>query len=344
MEITSELFRKAYEQMSDAVFLLQGEGDIITSNPAANRLLDQYEVKLDDFCTFCNGYTSIFEERTCLGCSLRKRVDNESFQLFLNLKAGKNIPFSASYTLIDEKAGISVLILRNLTQQQHTEQLLKQKTMTEYVINAQENERKRLSRELHDGLAQGLFSTLIELRKIKYMTKKEDYESSLSEMDSMLATTLEDIRNMAVELRPSSLDDLGIFAALKAYFKRYEQLFGIHVVFVSELYGTRFPASVETMLYRVTQEALTNAAKYADVGEIEVYLFKTKQSIVLEINDQGIGFSPDHFTAQGSGLGLLNMKERVELLNGDFELRSEPQQGTKVLVRIPIDPKGGRTT
>ncbi|MBC1458728.1 sensor histidine kinase [Listeria newyorkensis] len=344
MEITSELFMKAYEQMSDAVFLLRDKSEIIASNPSANQLLDRYEVKLDDFCTYCNGYTSIFEERTCLGCSLRKRIDNEAFQIFLNVKNGENIPFSASYTLIDESAGISVLLLRNLTQQQQTEQLLKQKTMTEYVINAQENERKRLSRELHDGLAQGLFSTLIELRKIKYMTKKEDYESSIAEMDSMLATTLEDIRNMAVELRPSSLDDLGIFAALKAYFKRYEQLFGVHVVFVSELYGTRFPASVETMLYRVTQEALTNAAKYADVDEIEVYLFKTKHTIVLEINDQGIGFSPDHFTAEGSGLGLLNMKERVELLHGEFELRSEPNQGTKVLVRIPIEPKGGRTT
>ncbi|MBC1498980.1 sensor histidine kinase [Listeria weihenstephanensis] len=337
MEMSAELLMKVYDQMSDAIFLLRNKSEIIASNPAAKQLLGEYNVNLDDFCTYCNGYTSIFEERTCLGCSLRKRIDNSAFQIFLNLNSGVNIPFSASYTLIDEDADISLLLLRNLTQQQHTEQILKQKTMTEYVINAQESERKRLSRELHDGLAQGLYSTLIELRKIKYMTKKEDYETSILEMDSMLSTTLEDIRNMAVELRPSSLDDLGIFAALKAYFKRYEQLFGVHVVFVSELYGTRFPASVETMLYRVTQEALTNAAKYADVDEIEVYLFKTKQTIVLEINDQGIGFSPDHFTAQGSGLGLLNMKERVDLLHGEFELRSEPDQGTKILVRIPLE-------
>ncbi|EUJ40312.1 signal transduction histidine kinase [Listeria weihenstephanensis FSL R9-0317] len=337
MEMSAELLMKVYDQMSDAIFLLRNKSEIIASNPAAKQLLGEYNVNLDDFCTYCNGYTSIFEEQTCLGCSLRKRIDNSAFQIFLNLNSGVNIPFSASYTLIDEDADISLLLLRNLTQQQHTEQILKQKTMTEYVINAQESERKRLSRELHDGLAQGLYSTLIELRKIKYMTKKEDYETSILEMDSMLSTTLEDIRNMAVELRPSSLDDLGIFAALKAYFKRYEQLFGVHVVFVSELYGTRFPASVETMLYRVTQEALTNAAKYADVDEIEVYLFKTKQTIVLEINDQGIGFSPDHFTAQGSGLGLLNMKERVDLLHGEFELRSEPDQGTKILVRIPLE-------
>ncbi|AQY52412.1 hypothetical protein UE46_01320 [Listeria weihenstephanensis] len=335
--MSAELLMKVYDQMSDAIFLLRNKSEIIASNPAAKQLLGEYNVNLDDFCTYCNGYTSIFEEQTCLGCSLRKRIDNSAFQIFLNLNSGVNIPFSASYTLIDEDADISLLLLRNLTQQQHTEQILKQKTMTEYVINAQESERKRLSRELHDGLAQGLYSTLIELRKIKYMTKKEDYETSILEMDSMLSTTLEDIRNMAVELRPSSLDDLGIFAALKAYFKRYEQLFGVHVVFVSELYGTRFPASVETMLYRVTQEALTNAAKYADVDEIEVYLFKTKQTIVLEINDQGIGFSPDHFTAQGSGLGLLNMKERVDLLHGEFELRSEPDQGTKILVRIPLE-------
>ncbi|MBC1896700.1 two-component sensor histidine kinase [Listeria booriae] len=340
MELTADLLMKAYNQMSDAVFLLHNKSEIIASNPAAVKLLERYNVDVSEFCNYCSGYMSASEERTCLGCSLRDRTDKEAFQLYLQAKDGEHIPFSASYTAIDDAKQISVLLLRNLTQQQYTEQILKLKTMTEYVINAQESERKRLSRELHDGLAQGLYSTLIELRKIKYMTKQEDYDASISEMDSMLATILEDVRNMAVELRPSSLDDLGIFAALKAYFKRYEQLFGVHVVFVSELYGTRFPASVETMLYRVTQEALTNAAKYADVDEIEVYLFKTKQSIVLEINDQGLGFSPDHFTAQGSGLGLLNMKERVELLHGDFELRSAPNQGTKVLVRIPIEQKG----
>lgn len=172
MEMSAELLMKVYDQMSDAIFLLRNKSEIIASNPAAKQLLGEYNVNLDDFCTYCNGYTSIFEEQTCLGCSLRKRIDNSAFQIFLNLNSGVNIPFSASYTLIDEDADISLLLLRNLTQQQHTEQILKQKTMTEYVINAQESERKRLSRELHDGLAQGLYSTLIELRKIKYMTKK----------------------------------------------------------------------------------------------------------------------------------------------------------------------------
>ncbi|WP_163651838.1 sensor histidine kinase [Listeria sp. PSOL-1] len=328
-----------FEQTSDAIFFVDANQEIINKNKAAERLLAEHHVKIQDFidfCVICKGYTSINDEKTCHDCFIKRRERGEAFQIFVKHKEKGEIPYSASFTLMDAEQGIGVLSLRNLTEQQETAELLQKKTLTKYVMNAHEAERKKLSRELHDGLAQEMYSALMEVRKLKYMEKGLTFNEQMEGIESFISTILDDIRNMAVELRPSALDDLGLFSALKSYCKRYEQIFGVQVALISNVHHERFSSAIETMLYRVAQESLTNAAKYADVDEIIVTLRKRDNTLLLEIIDEGCGFSTEDIEIKGTGLGLMNMQERVELLGGKCTIHSEIGNGTQISVLIPI--------
>ena len=139
------------------------------------------------------------------------------------------IPYTASYQTIDEVNGIRVFMLRDLTKQFKTQEMLNQKIMTKNVIKAQEDERKRISRELHDGVAQEMLSSLVELRVLKYMNIDQDVLKKVQQTERSLMRLLDEIRHLSVELRPATLDDLGLEAAFRTHFKWIEQNYGLVV-------------------------------------------------------------------------------------------------------------------
>ena len=161
-----------------------------------------------------------------------------------------------------------------------------QRQMLRKTIAAQENERKRISRELHDSVVQEMLNVDVELRLLKYQQDMAQLIENPEHIELLMSNLINDIRDLSVELRPSSLDDLGLEAAFKSYFKQLEYNYGLNVVYQSNIQTIRFDSEIETVVYRVVQEAIFNALKYAGVYEVEVTIQQTEEGLIAEIIDR----------------------------------------------------------
>ncbi|WP_274365552.1 sensor histidine kinase [Paenibacillus thermotolerans] len=207
--------------------------------------------------------------------------------------------------------------------------------ITKSVIQAQEEERRRVSRDLHDSVGQALYSVLIGLKIVNQLKMEESVKDHLLEVERLTSKAMDEVKSLAVELRPPTLDDLGLIPALKTYFERYEYLFGIRVKLTVQGRPRRYGPHLETAIYRICQEALTNAAKYADTAEVEVVVEDEGDVLTIVIKDYGRGFEPAE-SERNNGLGLYSMQERAALMNGKAEIHSVPGAGTTVTVVVPV--------
>jgi signal transduction histidine kinase len=208
------------------------------------------------------------------------------------------------------------------------------------VITAQEEERKRVSRELHDETGQNLTSLMMGLKCLEAQCPNSKM-CQLDDMRQSVKRTLEEIHRLAVELRPSILDDIGLVAALEKYGNDYRLTyqidFDLHVTWTGE---ERLPHELEVTTYRIIQEALTNAAKYAAAQSISVILTKSESALEVIVEDDGMGFDVDALMAEsevGNKLGLYGMRERAQLVGGSLTIESSRSLGTSIYVRIPLD-------
>jgi two-component system sensor histidine kinase UhpB len=226
--------------------------------------------------------------------------------------------------------------------QEHRELLQK---MSEQVLAAQEDERKRIARELHDETAQALTTLLIRLKILEKARTAADMRGQIDELRELTAQTLEAVRMLAVELRPATLDDLGLLAALEAYTETYRARMPIHVTFGTDGFDDRdgrLPPDVELVLYRVVQEALTNVAKHADAEDVDVQLERQPAEVIASITDDGKGFDVEEMMrSRERGLGLFGMQERLALVRGQLNIDSAPGRGTRINARVPLNHAGG---
>lgn len=211
--------------------------------------------------------------------------------------------------------------------------------MSSKVLSAQEEERKRISRELHDDTAQALTAQLLRLKTIEATGGTLD-PAGLANLIEMTAQTLEDVRHMAYELRPPSLDDLGLLASLEGLAAQYRERFNLPVTFQAERLKRRLTPDTELALYRIVQEALTNVAKHASESTARVTLWVEDDDLNVRIADNGPGFDPELVAQKrDGGLGLFGMRERASLVGGTLDIRSVAGRGTTILVSIPLsDP------
>lgn len=339
-----EMLMKLFDNSTDAIFFFDAAGKALALNPAAEQILDKDALahlkrgSIEAMCMACRGYTSEVELQTCLDCYFSDNAgpdDFSSFQVYLKTKGKGVVPYAATFHTIDEESGVRVFMLRDLTKQFKTQEQLYQNKMMKHVIEAQENEQKRISRELHDSVAQELLSAMVDVRIMKYMTKEEEVLNKLKQTEASMTRLLDDIRNLSVELRPAALDDFGLEAAFRSHFKRVEQSYGMEVEFSSDISTKRYGNEIETVVYRICQEAVLNAIKYAQVDTLKVSLFEKGRTLQLLVEDEGEGFTKGDDPI-GTGLGLYGMRERAELVHGDFEVVSQIGQGTTIRVRIPI--------
>ncbi|CVK17866.1 sugar diacid recognition domain-containing protein [Sporomusa sphaeroides] len=214
-----------------------------------------------------------------------------------------------------------------------------QSTLLNKVISVQEEERKKISRELHDETSQALTSIIVGLRVLSEHVHSENERMKILEMRDLVVTTLEAVHHLAVQLRPALLDDLGLVAAAQKYIENYSRQYNIFVdLAVVNLSRQRFLPEIEITLYRILQEALTNIAKHAKASKVKVTLKKHKGRLMLIVKDSGIGFNAKRIsgTASDNCLGIHGMHERVALLSGDFTIHSSEGEGTTIAVEIPI--------
>lgn len=218
------------------------------------------------------------------------------------------------------------------------------KDLSRQVLAAQEAERLRIARELHDDTAQSLTYMLLRMKVAERVDCAPAVQETLEELCQLATKTLEDIKRMAVELRPAALDENGLIAALEAHLREFQARVGTPVEFELDSLAERLPRDTEVVVYRVVQEALTNIAKYAAASRVEVKLHQERDGgLSLLVRDNGKGFDVEAArNSRSRGLGLFGMQERVELVGGRIEWRSVRGQGTEVRAWIPLTPgKGG---
>ena len=234
------------------------------------------------------------------------------------------------------------------------------------MLLAQEEERRRLARELHDQTGQELSTLLLGLKLFRDAAARPAPDlpalrTQAAELAELARSTLDGVRTLALELRPRMLDDLGLATALRAYAEEWSARAGVPVEFTAELGDTKIPSNTEIAVYRLVQEALVNVAKHADASRVSVRLERRDGELLAEVHDNGRGMAlPErgrplsgdgagrledrleerHGGGLSAGLGLFGAQERIALVGGRFALESAPGRGTTVRGVIPLASRG----
>ena len=212
------------------------------------------------------------------------------------------------------------------------------------IIKAQEEERRRVAREIHDGPAQSMANVVlrVEICEKLLKIKPEEVKKELSELKGLVKESLQDVRKIIFDLRPMVLDDLGLVPALKRYIAELQERCSLHIDFqVLGNTNERLSGTLEIALFRIIQEALNNVIKHAQAKTVEVYLEQAQTQVNLRIKDDGCGFDLEKVlnNSNSDSYGLIGIRERVELLEGSFKILTAPGKGTNLLVKIPFGKK-----
>jgi signal transduction histidine kinase len=213
----------------------------------------------------------------------------------------------------------------------HEERMAILRQQLAQATTAQEEERQRIARELHDGVGPTLASLNLRLRTVRKVLAQDDHRAAaeLEELAELAQTCIRDIRRLIHDLRPVVLDELGLVPALREYAGRYQAEHGVEVVLLLPMSEERLLTATETALFRLAQEALANVAKHAQAQRVEIEVKYSEDWVTLRVTDDGLGFDPlASYSAEH--LGLWSMRERAEQMGGRFEIHSEPGTGTEV--------------
>ena len=212
------------------------------------------------------------------------------------------------------------------------------------VARAQEEERERIARELHDGLGQALTAIRLDLSAAGRRLGGDEGGATeyLGKAQRLTEESLDELRRIVFDLRPPALDHLGLVAALESYAREFEQRFKLQVTLTADEFTSRLPFEVETALYRICQEALTNVSKHANASQVLLRLERDSETVALTVQDDGAGFDAAS-VLDGSGalrsIGILSMERRAEELGGEFRIESSPGRGTRIRAAMPLKPR-----
>lgn len=206
------------------------------------------------------------------------------------------------------------------------------------ALRAEEEERKRIARELHDETAQSLAALLVRLRVVRRVEDSAQRAAMLDALREQLAATLDGVRRYARGLRPPELDELGLAPAVEAFARTLAEGTGLRVEIMVERVEGRLTRETELALYRVVQEALSNVVRHAKANEARVSLRRANGTVIAEVVDDGRGFSVEEVVGgEDRGLGLFGMRERAAYVGGRVDIESEPGAGTRVRIVIPVN-------
>ena len=200
------------------------------------------------------------------------------------------------------------------------------------VLRAQEEERRRVARDLHDEVNQALTAILLRLEALAHDMPPERMDE-VTELKRLANQTMDELLNLARQLRPTALDDHGLLPAIEAQVRGFEERSGIRAQLQTSGDPSLLDEEKQTVIYRVAQEALANAGRHANASSVALALEVEGQTAELRIRDDGVGFDP--VASRGDGLGLDGMAERARLVGGELDLRSSPGSGTELTLRVP---------
>ena len=247
--------------------------------------------------------------------------------LVVHDKIGRDQRFTSSDLRLAEQFALRASIAVDLSRRVARDALRR-------VVAGQEIERRRLARELHDETGQALTSILLGLRAVDDAGSSEEVKSAVAALRELVVTTLQDVRRLAVQLRPKALDDFGLVAALERLVQTFSESSGIHVDLEARLGDQRLPTEVETTMYRIVQEALTNVVKHAEATRVSILLVRRDGSLTAVIEDNGRGIDTDGIGSDS--LGLDGMRERASLHDGRLTIETAASSGTTLRFEVPL--------
>ena len=228
-----------------------------------------------------------------------------------------------------------ILVFSDVTERKLAERARRETEIMHCIVEAQESERQRIARGLHDQLGQQMTALRLKVDALaRDCGEGEDLAAALADVQSSAVAIDRDLGFLSWELKPTELEELGLANALSSFVREWSTQYGIQGEFESNLNGDLTTSrETETNLYRIAQEALNNVLRHANATSVSVLLQQQRSSIMLIIEDDGIGF--EETNGASHGLGLAGMRERAALLGGQLEVETHPGQGTAVIVRIP---------
>jgi signal transduction histidine kinase len=277
----------------------------------------------------------------------QKKGINEIVELRFRTGAGRHIWTSLSASAFLDKQGNyqgGLAMVTDVTRRKQIAEELQQsykdiRELASHLQNIREEERIQIARDIHDELGQQLTGLKMDVSWLSSKLGVKDNAIAIDEkikgMTELLDEAVRSVRRISANLRPSILDDLGLEAALEWQSQEVQKRFGIEINFDSQFPEIELPVGIATGLFRVYQEALTNAVRHANAHKINSKLLLSGDKIILEINDDGKGMDMKADTTKKS-FGLLGIKERVFVMNGKYEIKSEPGKGTFLSVAVPL--------
>jgi len=343
------LLASVVDSSDDAIVSKTLEGVITSWNRGAERLFGYSAAEAIGQLIFLIVPADRRAEEEDVLARLRRGERIDHFETVRVSKAGRRIPISLTVSPVKDMHGRIIgasKIARDISDRLRAEELSRERQLEHErnrqltrLILAQEDERRRIARELHDQLGQQLTALRLTLATLRSKSADpKDLQTQIETIATLARELDEDVSFRVWELTPTILEKTGLAAALHQYVDRWSRHFGVPV----QLHAgdpaapVRLPIDVETMLYRLAQEALNNVIKHADARHVDIVLERKRDQATLIVEDDGRGFDVPDRTANASGLGLLGMKERAALVGGEVQIESEKGRGTTVVVRVRV--------
>ena len=325
------------ESSNDAIFSKSLDGIVLSWNAAAQRIFgfSEADVVGQPSAMLLPSEREDEDIRLLQRLKAGERIDR--FRTTRLTKAGHTINVSSTFTPLTDAAGALVgvaEIARDVTEQDRTEQALS--SLSHKLIHAQEEERARIARELHDDIGQRLALLAIDLTELSVAAPGLGHGGQTIKLKAQAVEIATDVQALAHELHSAKLDALGIATAMRAFCDEFAEQKRVAVDFAAHDVPEPLPSDISLCLFRVLQEALHNAAKHSDVEHFDVELWGARDDIHLVITDPGKGFDLAAAKAAGRGLGLVSMSERLKLVNGDLSIETQPRHGTRIHARAPF--------
>jgi len=340
-ERASERLAAIVHSSYDAVIGLDLEGLITSWNKGAERIFGYNAAEVVEQSVLIILPEERWPEETQILDRIKQAENIEHFETIRLAKDGRPVDISLTISPVRDSDGRIVgasKIARDITQRKRAQEAIRTRETLQRIVEAQEAERNRIARDLHDHLGQQLTGLRLKLESIKSLAAENT--SVVDGIDQACHQALQidtDISLLAWELRPVSLDSHGLSESLASFVREWGQSHGITAEFQCVSRNGRLAPDVETNLYRIAQEALNNILKHASAREVSVTLNQNGREAVLVIEDDGRGFDPEQTAAHATGgLGLIGMRERAALLGGRLEIESHDGGGTAIYARIPI--------